>query len=188
MQEKEEHGWITEPPLQKVLGFVRALRKSDRLYNAFESAAGRVVRAPVNTQWNSHLASFEDASALRSAYTQRVLEHSRQLSAFEMSAADWHVIEQTVTFLTAFRDITKACEGDSVTLDKVQVHMDFLSRHFKDESAQHANNALFNASIVTSWYAFDKYYKLIDQTSAYAAAILHPHCRKSYLQAVWHRD
>jgi hypothetical protein len=42
---------------------------------------------------------------------------------------------------------------------------------------------------VTAWYAFDKYYQLIDQTGAYTAAILlHPSYRKSYLQTAWHKD
>lgn len=39
---------------------------------------------------------------------------------------------------------------------------------------------------MTCWYAFDKYYKLTDQSVAYVTAILlHPNKRKNYLTAAW---
>jgi hypothetical protein len=41
-------------------------------------------------------------------------------------------------------------------------------------------------AIHVAWYAFDKYYDLIDQTGAYAAAVLlHPSKRKAWLDALW---
>ena len=186
LQSKEE-GWLQKRPLQNVLGLARALRKSDRLCNAFKEAAGTVIRLPVDTRWNSYLTTFEDACRLRATFTQFVLDYEH-LAGFELTAADWHLLEETVTFLTPFREATKACEGDSVTLDKAQLQMDSLSDHFKEQSALYRNNTDFNASVVTSWHAFDKYYTLIDQTSAYAAALLlHPERRKAYLQLAWHR-
>jgi len=40
--------------------------------------------------------------------------------------------------------------------------------------------------IATSWYAFDKYYALSDQVSAYGAALLlAPHRRLAYINHVW---
>ena len=67
--------------------------------------------------------------------------------------------------------------------------MDALSAHFKEQQHLHRANTSFNESITTSWYAFDKYYILIDQTGAYSAAILlHPSHRKAYLQAAWKKD
>ena len=67
--------------------------------------------------------------------------------------------------------------------------MDLLVAHFKQQMNLHRNNTLFNASLVTAWQAFDKYYTLINNTGAYTAAILlHPNRRKSYLRAVWHKD
>ena len=44
-------------------------------------------------------------------------------------------------------------------------------------------------SIFTSWYAFNKYYKLVDKTSAYTTALLlHPSLRKAYLTTAWKRE
>ena len=67
--------------------------------------------------------------------------------------------------------------------------MDSLIAHFKQQMSLHRSNTSFNASLVTAWHTFDKYYNLIDETGAYTAAILlHPNRRKSYLQAAWNRD
>lgn len=65
--------------------------------------------------------------------------------------------------------------------------MDSLADYFKEQSELFKGNESFNTLIVTSWHAFDKYYKLIDRTAAYSAALLlHPNHRRSYLQASWH--
>ena len=99
------------------------------------------------------------------------------------------MVEQTVTFLTPFKETTKRCEGDYITLDKVQIELDSLTEHFKEQKALYRANPSFLESIVTSWYAFDKYYKLIDRSAAYTAAILlHPNYRRSYIQATWQKN
>jgi hypothetical protein len=99
------------------------------------------------------------------------------------------MVQLTIDFLQPFKEATKRCEGDYVTLDKVQLIMDALSAHFKEQQSLHRANISFTESIISSWYAFDKYYILIDQTGAYSAAILlHPSHRKSYLQTAWKKD
>lgn len=156
-----EDVWLLKAPLQKVVGFVKALRKNDRLCNHFRRDAGRSIRSTVNTLWNSHLATFEHASALRDVFTQFALQHSEHFGAFEMSSADWQVIECTVVFPTPLKEATKAYEGDNVTLDKVQLRMESLTDHFQGSSTEHAANSDFNASAAARWYALDKYYKLM---------------------------
>ena len=178
-------GWIHINPLQKILTFVQALRKSDRLYNAFTRLAGKTIRAPNDTRWNSYLFTFEDALKLKAAYTTFVLEYP-QFTDNELTAMEWQLVEQTVQFLQPFKEATKRCEGDYVTLDKVQLAMDSLVEHLKEQQDLHKANKSLTESIITCWYAFDKYYDLIDETGAYTAAILlHPNRRKAYLHLVW---
>jgi hypothetical protein len=189
LSEKDENaGWIKVLPLQKILLFVRTIRKSDKLYNAFKTKTGKTIRAPNDTRWNSYLNTFEDAYQLKESYTGFILEN-QQLSDCELSTIEWQLVEQTIAFLIPFKEATKQCEGDSVTLDQVQLHMDALVDHFKDQQLEHTTNKSFGESILTSWYAFDKYYDLIDETGAYTAAILlHPNRRKSYLQSAWQKQ
>jgi hypothetical protein len=107
---------------------------------------------------------------------------------YYLSASKWHLVQLTIDFLVPFKEATKRCEGDEVTLDKVQLIMDALTAHFKEQQNLYCNNTSFTESIITSWYAFDKYYSLIDQIGAYLAAILlHSSYRKGYLQTAWQK-
>ena len=181
-------GWIQIAPLQKILTFVTILRRSDRLYNAFKAMANKAIRPPNDTRWNSYLFTFEDALEVRASY-QAFVVNNPQLSECELTVTDWQLVEQTVQFLLPFKEATKRCEGDYVTLDKVQIELDSLSYHFKEQSTLHKANPSFTQSIITGWYAFDKFYKLIDQSAAYTASVLlHPSYRRAYLQASWHKD
>ena len=186
--EKEEGGgWLKVAPLQKMLNIAIVLRRSDRLYQQFKDIAGKVIRAPNDTRWNSYLNTFEDALELKAQFTSFCVtsEHNDDL----LSPLEWTLVEQTIAFLQPFKYATKQLEGDSVSLDKVQLTMDSLVAHFKQQMSLHRSNTSFNASVVTAWHAFDKYYNLIDETGAYTAAILlHPNRRKSYLQAALERD
>jgi len=94
------------------------LRRSDRLFNAFKRLAGKSIRRPNNTRWNSYLNTFEDALSLRASYTSFVIDNP-SLYEHELTAADWTLVETTTNFLQPFREATKRCEGDYVTLDKV---------------------------------------------------------------------
>ena len=49
--------------------------------------------------------------------------------------------------------------------------MDFLVDHFKPQK-EHKNNTPMTSRILASWLKFGKYYKLTDDSPAYAAAVL----------------
>jgi len=64
--------------------------------------------------------------------------------------------------------------------------MDFLIKHVKEIQQEHASNAYLLASLLTIWFAFNKYYTLINKTLVYAAALLlNPTLRKAYLNKSW---
>ena len=64
--------------------------------------------------------------------------------------------------------------------------MDFLIQHLKQKQEEHKEQLNLSSSLMTAWYAFDKYYKLTDQSPAYAAALLlHPSYRKEYVETHW---
>jgi hypothetical protein len=147
-----------------------------------------VIRAPNDTRWNSYLNAFEDAIQLKREYTNFTVT-LELFNDYQLTASEWQLVELTIQFLEPFKEATKRCEGDYVTLDKVQLLMDAISTHYEEQKSLYRSNTSFLESIVTSWYAFDKYYKLIDETGAYTAAILlHPNLRKSYIQSAWHKD
>lgn len=177
-------GWLKVPPIQKILNLSTALRRSDRLHKQFRDLAKKNIRPPDDTRWNSYLNTLEDAFELKQQITYFCINNDR--SDDLLTESEWTLIEQTITFLQPFKTATKRLEGDYVTLDKVQPQMDYLVAHYKEFMDIHRKNTSFNESLVASWHAFDKYYRLIDDTGAYTAAILlHPNQRKGYLSAAW---
>ena len=91
------------------------LQKSDRLYNAFGRAASKVIRALMDTRWNSYLFTLEHAYQLRGVYTQFIVDY-RQLSHCELNADDWDQIDHIIAFLQSLEEAIKRCEGDYVSL------------------------------------------------------------------------
>lgn len=184
-EDDDTAGWIKQPALQKILQFVTTLRRSDKLYNAFKRAASKVIRAPNQTRWNSHYYTLQDAFEMKSYYTS-FIHANPALSDYELSTADWQLVELTITFLEPFQTATKQCEGDYITLDKVQLHMDALDSHLKEQKTMYKDQPDMAGSVLTAWFAFDKYYTALDETGAYSAALLlHPRHRKAYLTSAW---
>lgn len=99
---------------------------------------------------------------------------------------EWRLLRDTEHFLQPFKEQTKRCEVDNVTLDQLQESMDFLVDHFEKQLHKHRSDRPFVECITTGWYTMDKYYNKIDEIGAYAAAtLLHPNKRRAYLQAAW---
>ena len=64
--------------------------------------------------------------------------------------------------------------------------MDFLINHIKNKQEEHATNQNLLASLLTMWFAFNKYYQLTDKTPSYAAALLlNPTYRRKYFDDNW---
>jgi len=50
--------------------------------------------------------------------------------------------------------------------------MDFLIKYVKEIQQEYASNAHLSASLLTIWFAFNKYYTLTNKIPVYAAALL----------------
>ena len=141
-------GWINTPALYKIRAFITTLQRSDKLYNAFRKSASKSIQSPNDTRWNSYYDCFESAIELKSAYSAFVLRY-KQLEDCELTTSDWRVVEETVAFLRPFKEATKQCEGDYITLDKVQLHMDCLKAHLEQQRQVYSNNKAMLESIIT---------------------------------------
>lgn len=183
------HGWSTILPLQKLHGLVLKLNKSDRLKLQFKKLTkGRTIHSDNETRWNSWFFTIESALRLQFEVGQFIHDNHKELGHLELSHSEWQILRETLVFLQPFKEAAKRCEGDNTTLDQLHETMDFLVNHFDEQMDLHRANKPFIECIMVGWYTLDKYYNKIDETGAYAAAILlHPNKRKAYLQAVWRR-
>jgi hypothetical protein len=90
--------------------------------------------------------------------------------------------------LEAFFFATKDTEGKVNTLDDMLLSMDYLIQHYKEKKEKCAlsHHPRLQARVLASWFKFDKYYKLTDDTPIYATAVLlHPAYRKGYFDTHW---
>ena len=151
-------GWVNNcSACNKIIGLCKALRASDRLYNAFKQlTSGKVIHAPNGTRWRSVSDCLSSARSLSSEVNQ-IIHKYPQLAKYEMSISDWQLIDTTLAFLRPFREVSKRCEGDYVTLDKVQESMDFLVSHYEKQRAIYKDDPILSHALYTSWFAFDKY-------------------------------
>ena len=98
----------------------------------------------------------------------------------------WQELQELHDFLEPFYEVTKDTEWDTSMLDQVLSGMDFLLMHYDKAKQQYIGNKVMIEHLLTSWYKFDKYYKLTDDAPVYATAVLlHPSLHKRYLTSQW---
>lgn len=74
-----------------------------------------------------------------------------QLNDCELSQTEWRLLRDTEQSLQPFKEQTKRCEGDNVTLDQLQESMDFLVDHFEKQFHKHRSNRPFVECMTTVW-------------------------------------
>jgi hypothetical protein len=180
----DDKGWSSVPTLQKIDKFAAALTKQ-RLHKLWMAHAKKRLTRPNDTRWHGWLTLIEQAGQERPAYAA-ICNQVPELEQYYLLPDEWQLIQHTYNFLQPFREVTKRAEGDNVTLDTVQVEMDFLRHHYHTQEVKHTNHTGLLSAINTSWLLFNKYYELIDEVAAYVTAILlHPSRRKAYLVKHW---
>jgi hypothetical protein len=98
---------------------------------------------------------------------------------------DWQELIELHDFLQPFWEITQGTQFDISSLDQALSAMDFLHLHFTSQSALYKDrkDLAMENRLITSWFKFGEYYKMTEESPAYAAAILlHPSLRKACLQ------
>jgi len=129
---------------------------------------------------------LESAIDLENQIRVFIDKNYKLMSKNNLNSDEWETIRETINILQPFQDTTKALEGDKTTLDEVLQSMDFLINHVKNKQEEHAADQNLSASLLTMWFAFNKYYQLTDKTPAYAAALLlNLTCRRQYFDDYW---
>lgn len=114
---------------------------------------------PNETRWNSWSTIIDAAITFRPQVNIFIAE-DEELEDLQLFSDDCRAIEDTFHFLQPFKEATKACEGDKVTLEQMLVTFDIVVAHLEASLARHADNEALTAAITCSWYALDKFYRL----------------------------
>jgi len=147
---------------------------------------GKAIPLDNDTHWNSW---FNEVDV--------VLEKCKELRDWQdinyreikkdfLSHEDFQELEDIHEFLHPFFSTTKGTESEASTLDEMLSSMDFLIEHYKQMKLKYKDNSKMMSRIIASWYKFDKYYQLTDDSPVYAAAILlNLSLQKKYFEQVW---
>ncbi|OWT42311.1 transposase [Pochonia chlamydosporia 170] len=138
------------------------------------------------TRWNSWAIEVAVALSKRKEINSWQEDHHSELGEDRLEFKDWQELQLVDEFLQPFLSATKGTEGEESSLDDMLMSMDFLIEHFKLQKEKHKNNPQMTTRILASWFKFDKYYQLTDDSPIYAAAILlNPALRRAYLDSAW---
>ena len=165
------------------------IRSSDQLYQSFVRQTGRIIPRDNKTCWNSWYLMIHVALSLCGEVNNFIDARMRaepSLLIDYLLPNHWQELQELHDFLEPFYEVTKDTEWDTSTLDQVLSGMDFLLMHYDEAKQQYIGNKVMMEHFLTSWYKFDKYYKLTDDTPVYATAVLlHPSLRERYLTSQW---
>ncbi len=179
-------GWRQMGPLGKVHNIAVHIRGDDYRYNLFQKRAGRVLGLDNDTRWNSWFLLLDVTLKKEEHVKWYQDKYYDSLKDDYLTPDDWLTLRETRNFLQPFWKITQLTEGYRATLDYSLFTMDVLHKHFNQAFDKYKGNQKLLGCLLASWYVFDKYYQLSDESPAYAAAIiLHPSRRKAHIQKNW---
>jgi hypothetical protein len=186
---KKTLGWREMGPLGKVHNICIHMRASDYRYNLFRRRAGRVLGLDNDTRWNSWFLLLDMTLKKEEQVKWYQDKYYDSLKDDYLTPEDWQTLRETHNFLQPFWKVTQLTEGYRATLDRTLFTMDVLHKHYNQALDKHKDNQRLIGCVLASWHVFDKYYKLSDESPAYAAAlILHPSRRKAHIQKNWPRS
>lgn len=171
--------------LHNLVVFSRA--SSSRLSD-FKQKIGRAIPLDNDTRWNSWYVMIDTALDKKKELMGWIADNYQLFPNDALSHANWQELKDIHEFLHPFFRVSK-CQGRESTLDEVLSHVDYLIHHYHQAKQKYQRNPHFTSRLLASWYKFDKYYKLTDDTPVYAAAILlHPALRRGYLDRQWEKQ
>jgi hAT family C-terminal dimerisation region len=202
--------WRRLGTLGKLHNIAVFIRSSIPRYCDFKATVGRGLPLDNSTRWNSWYQMLEVAIEKNVAIDNFCKKYFSELKDDYLTPEDWIFLGDTAKFLKPFQRATLATEGDKATIDRVLWVMDVIAKHYeKSQVTITLHISLFivytltvqalyradssRASMMTqikrSYIKFEKYYKKMQENSAYAAAIiLHPNRKTKYIEKNWSRD
>lgn len=185
-REKLAEVWRKHGVLGKLHNLNVWYRSSTSRYQEFVRNVGRAIPLDNETRWNSWAVQVAVALSKRKEINNWQEDHHNELGEDRLEFTDWQELQQIDQFLQPFQSATKGTEGEKNSLDDMLMSMDFLVEHFKQQKEEHKNNSRMTSRILASWFKFDKYYQLTDDSPIYAVAVLlNPALRRSYLDSAW---
>lgn len=150
------------------------------------------------TRWNSVYRMLNRAINVKSRLTTFVRDHKPDPKSKyrpqddKLLPKDWTFIQRLHDTLESFYASTIMSQGSRVWLDEWFTTLHNLLNEvdsWKVEAEEVLGDDYLAACLTASWNKIEKYYKLVDQTPVYYAAIvLHPSLKMQKLRDMWQQE
>ena len=199
--------WRKKGPIGKLHNLVRYIRASPQREETFqdvvsyeEELTGDIYLKVIEnnrTRWNSTYLMIRRALRLQSRLITFVL-NSELTGDFPcedvLSSNDWAELCIILDLLEPLHKLTLrmqgyAIEGKKGTLWEFLLAMEIILSHFEKAKDMYRNSKSYKflaTAVNNAWAVADKYYKIIDDSTAYVAAVvLNPSYKWSSLEKLW---
>jgi hypothetical protein len=147
------------------------------------------------TRWNSSYISIRRALTLKPRLIAFLIQYAEELEDDLLTEKDWQQLEIIAEVLEPFAEVTvhlegRAEKGHHGSVWEVLPAIEALIEHLDDMKLKYSqcSHPEISTSINLAWSKLDEYYKKLDDSPAYAAAlVLHPQYRLDYFKESWKR-
>lgn len=205
-KDRDGEGWASTGSLGKLHRLVKYILASPQRREEFgEIKGGRKVMEFDHlgllidnaTRWNSVHRMLDRAITLKERLTRFVRTHKPDTDAYypqkdRITTTDWIFIERLRDALRSFEAATLQTQGCKPILSDWFQTLHWLLNEidrWRVDALEEQDDERLSLCFGTSWRKIEKYYKLVDDTPVYyAAIILHPGLKIRKLQEMWHTD
>src|SRR5277367_1571197 len=150
-----------------------------------------IVLSDNSTRWNSTYYMIKRALKLRDQINAFSIKHRKELEKDILTDEDWDQLEAIHNILRPFKRVTKRLEGraekgECGSLWEGLPALETLLSHVELMKVEYTSHRQLVASLNEAWLKLRQYYERMDESPAYAAALmLHPRHKLHYFTKRW---
>jgi hypothetical protein len=150
-----------------------------------------IVLSDNSTRWNSTYYMIKRALKLRDQINVCTLKHRKELEKDLLTEEEWNQLEAIHNILRPFKRVTKRLEGraekgECGSLWEGLPALETLLSHVERSKTEYTCHKHLATSLNEAWIKLKQYYERMDESPAYAAALmLHPRHKLHYFTKRW---
>ena len=194
---REATAWRVIDAIGKLHNIIAWIRRTSLHREAWINVQLQILRvnetimlsADNRTRWNSIVNMIQAATKYKDSVKLLCIAE-KDLNDDRLSDEDWKDLEDVLQLLKSFKDFTLYVQGKDTpqgSIISMLPSIIFLLGTLEEAKKQSRSSEIgLKASIELAWAKMDKYYKLTDESTAYAiAVVLNPRLKTEYLRKHW---
>ena len=170
---EELQKWRNIGPLGKLHNVFTFICKTPQHQQRFRQFSGGISLCQRNAiDWNSWYDMLYCALYKAKVAVTSYIAENNALETDSLSTSDWITLQHIYTFLSSFKDATKATEGRNATIENVSISMDFLINQFEVALDEFKSDRFMMASLHAGYEKMLEYFDIKSRNPAFIAAVV----------------